>query len=317
MNWIEVSIYTTSQAIEQITGFLYELGITGLIIEDASDIAEFLESNNKSWDYVDDELIKKRDDEPCIKFYISDDIQGKEKLALVSNSIAELKKLKNEIDLGRLEIKIANVSEADWANNWKKYYKPLKIGEKIVIKPSWEEYKADDGDLVVDIDPGMAFGTGTHETTYMCIELLQKYINCDDIVFDIGCGSGILSIASAMLGSKEVTGVDFDSVAVAVAKDNVNKNKLEDKVKIKCGDLTDVIEGKANIIVANIIADVIIKLTNDIQNFIIPNGIFISSGIIKERMEDVKSALTNKNYEILETVTKGEWVAIVARLKDA
>lgn len=317
MNWIEVSIYTTSQAIEQITGFLYELGITGLIIEDASDIAEFLESNDKSWDYVDDELIKKCDDEPCVKFYISDDIQGKEKLALVSNGIAKLKKLKDEIDLGRLEIKIANVSEADWANNWKKYYKPLKIGEKIVIKPSWEEYKADDGDLVVDMDPGMAFGTGTHETTYMCIELLQKYINCDDIVFDIGCGSGILSIASAMLGSKEVTGVDFDSVAVAVAKDNVNKNKLEDKVKIKCGDLTDVIEGKANIIVANIIADVIIKLTNDIQNFIIPNGIFISSGIIKERMEDVKSALTNKNYEILETVTKGEWVAIVARLKDA
>lgn len=315
MNWIEVSIFTTSQAIERISDFLYELGITGLIIEDTSDIIEFLENNDKSWDYVDEDLIKKQNDEPCIKFYVSDDIQGKEKLALVTNGINELKKLNHEIDLGRLEIKLTNVSEADWANNWKKYYKPLKIGERIVIKPSWEEYKANKEDLVIDMDPGMAFGTGTHETTYMCIELLQKYIKPNDIVFDIGCGSGILSIASAVLGAKKVTGVDFDSVAVAVAKDNVNKNMLEDRVEIKCGDLTDVIYGKSNILVANIIADVIIKLTDSVHNFIMNDGLFISSGIIKQRENDVKTAIINKNYEIIETVSKGEWVTIVARLK--
>lgn len=315
MNWIETALFTTSNGIEIVSGFLYELGITGLLIEDGADIINFLESNDKSWDYVDEELINKQYNTACIKFYISDDIQGKEKLALVTNGLIQLKQLDIEVDLGTLEIKMTNVSEDDWANNWKKYYKPLKIGDRIIIKPTWEEYNPNDNDLVIEIDPGMAFGTGTHETTSMCIELLQKYMNTNDIVLDIGCGSGILSLTSAKLGAKKVIGVDFDSVAVLVAKENVSKNKLDDKVEIRCGDLMNVVHENANVIVSNIIADVIIKLTDDVSKFSIPNTIFIASGIIKERLVDVETALLNKSFEIIEVTLKGEWAAVVARMR--
>lgn len=315
MNWIETALFTTSNGIEIVSGFLYELGITGLLIEDGADIINFLESNDKSWDYVDEELINKQYNTACIKFYISDDIQGKEKLALVTNGIIQLKQLDIQIDLGTLEIKMTNLSEDDWANNWKKYYKPLKIGDRIIIKPTWEEYNPNDDDLVIEIDPGMAFGTGTHETTSMCIELLQKYINTNDIVLDIGCGSGILSLTSAKLGAKKVIGVDFDSVAVLVAKENVSKNKLNDKVEVRCGDLMNVVHENANIIVSNIIADVIIKLTDDVPKFSLPNTIFIASGIIKERLADVEIALLNKSFEIIEVMLKGEWAAIVTRMR--
>lgn len=311
MNWIEASIFTTSEAIEEVSSFLYDLGITGLVIEDNQDLINFLQSDNKTWDYVDDELLKKCDSQSCIKFYVLDDIQGKEKLALVTSAIGELKNLNTEIDFGELNIKIANVSENDWANNWKKYYKPIRIGKTVVIKPSWEDYDRKEGDLVVEIDPGMAFGTGTHETTSMCIELLQKYIKKDDTVLDIGCGSGILSITSAVLGAKRVLGVDFDSVAVTVASDNVKKNNLENIVTVKCGDLMDVVDIKGNIIVANIVADVIIKLSKDVSKFSLSNCLFIASGIIKDRLNDVKTAFAAQNFEIIEIVSKGEWVAVV------
>lgn len=317
MDWIEVSITTVSEGIEMVSGFLYELGITGLQIEDNADIIRFLENNDKSWDYVDEELVKKKDEDSLIKFYVSDDIQGKEKLALVTNSISELKKMEKEENwnLGTLKVKIDNVSEADWANNWKKYYKPTKIGEKVVIKPTWEDYTAKEDELVVEIDPGMAFGTGTHETTSMCIELLQKYVHNKDTVLDIGCGSGILGVVSAKLGAKKVIGVDFDSVAVEVAKENVECNKLSDKVEIRCGDLMEVVEENGKIIVANIIADVIIKLTASVPDFIDGEGIFIASGIIKERLDDVISVMEQKNFKIEEVIRKGEWAAIAAKIK--
>lgn len=315
MNWIETALFTTSNGIEIVSGFLYELGITGLLIEDGADIINFLENKDKSWDYFDEELVKKQYDEACVKFYVSDDIQGKEKLALVTNGLIQLKQLDIQVNLGRLELKMTNISEDDWANNWKKYYKPLKIGEKIIIKPTWEEYNPKENDLVIEIDPGMAFGTGTHETTSMCVELLQKYVNKNNIVLDIGCGSGILSITSAMLGATKVIGVDFDSVAVLVAEENVSKNNLNDKVFIRCGDLMDVVHEKGDIIVSNIIADVIIKLSADVPKFSLPNAIFIASGIIKERLSDVETALLNNSFEIIEVILKGEWAAVVARMR--
>ena len=316
MDWIEVSIATVSEGMEMVSGFLYELGITGLLIEDTADIINFLENNDKTWDYVDEELIKKKDSESYIKFYVSNDIQGKEKLALLTNSLEELKNLGKEEqwNLGTLELKLNNVSEADWANNWKKYYKPTKIGENVVIKPTWEEYNAKAGETVVEIDPGMAFGTGTHETTSMCIELLQEYVQNNDTVLDIGCGSGILGIVSAKLGADKVVGVDFDSVAVEVAKENVSNNGLSDKVEIRCGDLMEVVKEKGRIIVANIIADVIIKLTKTVPNFIEENGVFIASGIIKERLDDVLCAMEKEGFEIEKVVKKGEWAAVAARL---
>jgi len=318
LDWIEVSIATVSEGMEMVSGFLYELGITGLLIEDTADIINFLENNDKTWDYVDEELIKKKDSESYVKFYVSNDIQGKEKLALLTNSLEELKSLGKEEqwNLGTLELKLNNVSEADWANNWKKYYKPTKIGENVVIKPTWEEYNAKAGETVVEIDPGMAFGTGTHETTSMCIELLQEYVHDNDTVLDIGCGSGILGIVSAKLGAQRVIGVDFDSVAVEVAKENVSNNGLSDKVEIRCGDLMEVVEEKGRIIVANIIADVIIKLTKTVPNFIEENGVFIASGIIKERLDDVLCAMEKEGFKVEKIVKKGEWAAVAAKLNN-
>ncbi len=314
MNWIEVCITTKSEAVEIVSGFLYELNITNLLIEDTSDMINFLENNNNHWDYIDEELINNKDDDAYIKFYVSEDIDGKEKLVAVKNNIQQLKNLETEFNMGTLELSIINVSEDDWADNWKKYYKPLRIGNRIIIKPTWEEYVSNDNDLVIEMDPGMAFGTGTHETTAMCIESLEKYINKDDIVFDIGCGSGILSLTSAVLSAKKVIGIDFDSVAVEVAKENVIRNNLNDKIEILCGNLISEVNFKANVIVSNIVADVIIKLAEDIKKFILPNGIFISSGIIKERLDDVKLEFLNQSFEILEINTKGEWVSIVVRV---
>lgn len=316
MNWIEVSIKTASDGIEEVTGVLYELDITGLVIEDTKDIINLIQNDAKFWDYVDEDLIKSESSEAYIKFYIPDDIQGKEKLALVTNAIVKLKETENEINLGTLEIMLDSVAEEDWANNWKKYYKPVRIGQNIIIKPTWEEYIPKQDDLIIEIDPGMAFGTGTHETTSMCIELIEKYIKQDDIMLDIGCGSGILSIVGAKLGAKKIIGVDFDSVAVEVAKNNVTNNNLNDKVEIRCGNLTNVISEKGNIIVANIIADVIIKLLNDLPQFSFNNSIFITSGIIKERLEDVKNAVLNGPFEILEINSNKEWVSLAIKIKE-
>jgi ribosomal protein L11 methyltransferase len=215
------------------------------------------------------------------------------------------------LDPGRGEVAVRQVSEQDWANAWKEYYKPFRIGERIVIKPSWEDYSAQKGDLIIELDPGMAFGTGAHETTKMCIEMLEKYINNDTMVYDIGCGSGILSIASSKLGAKRVVGVDIDEVAVKASKENIKISGVSN-VEIKHGNMFDTLEAKADIIVANIIADAIIGISGSVPEFLEKGGIFIASGIIHERLSDVKAALTRMNFNIAEVTEMGEWAAVAA-----
>lgn len=204
--------------------------------------------------------------------------------------------------------------EEDWANNWKKYYKPTKVGEKIVVKPIWEEYEPKEGELVLELDPGMAFGTGEHETTRMCIQALEKFTKKDSVVFDVGCGSGILAIAAAKLGAKKAIGVDLDPVAVESAKENVGFNNL-DNIEILEGNLIEVIDGKADIVVANIIAEVICILTEDVSRVIKPGGYFITSGIIHDRVDMVTDKLKECGFEVEKINKDGEWNCIIAKLK--
>ena len=219
------------------------------------------------------------------------------------------------IDIGQGRVYTESVKEEDWANNWKQYYKPTRIGDNIVIKPEWEDYEAGENDLVIRMDPGMAFGTGSHETTSMCIVNLEKYVNKDSTVFDIGCGSGILGIVAAKLGAKDVVGIDIDAVAVKVAKENISKNGVDKVMVAMEGNLADDMDKdkKADIVVANIIADIIVILAKDVKSFLKEGGIFISSGIILAKIDEVVASLEENGFEIVSVEKKGEWACVIAR----
>lgn len=308
--WIEVKIVTSSDALEAVSGVFYTLDVKGVAIEDPRDILE-REQGPLSWDFADINIFEYGKDAAVIKGYFCEEDNIEEIKSYIEEKLAYIKEL--GIDIGEGKVIVNAVYEEDWANNWKKYYKPTKIGEKIVIKPIWEEYNSKENEIIVEMDPGMAFGTGTHETTKMCIEALEKRVQKESTVFDIGTGSGILAITAAKLGAKKVIGVDLDPVAVDSAKQNIGFNKL-DNIEIIHGNLMDVINGKAEVVVANIIAEVIILLCEDVKKFLKKNGYFISSGIIKDRKEDVINELTTVGFKIHEINELGEWVCIIASL---
>lgn len=308
--WIEVKVVTTSEALEPVSGIFYSLDVKGVAIEDPNDILQ-REQGPLTWDFADINLFEYGDKAAVVKGYFSVEDNMKEIEEYIKEKIQYLKDLGIDIGEGKVEVKA--VYEEDWANNWKKYYKPTNIGNKIVIRPIWEEYQAKEDEIIIDMDPGMAFGTGTHETTRMCIEALEKYVTNEKTVFDIGTGSGILAITAAKLGAGEVIGVDLDPVAVDSARQNVELNKVHSNIKILEGNLMEVVDGKADIVVANIIADVIIFLAEDVKKFIKDNGYFIASGIIRERSQDVVNKLSECGFKVEEVNTLGEWVCIVAK----
>lgn len=314
MKWHEIKIKTTSEHVEEMTNILYDAGVGGVVIEDPNDM-EFLNDikDENNWDYYDEEILNFEFEGAIVKGYLPESEELLDKIELIKQSVRNISKYDYK-DEGE-EVVIAEVYEEDWANAWKKYYKPKKIGKDIVVKPTWENYSQKNDEKIIELDPGMAFGTGTHETTMMCIQLLEKYIQNDTTVYDIGCGSGILSIASAKLGAKKVIGVDLDEVAVKVSKENVQVNKVDSIVDIKHGDLMDVIDGNADIIVANIIAEIIKVLAKNVKQFMDSNSIFISSGIIVEKVDEVVDELKKNGLEILSINKKGEWAAIVSKIE--
>lgn len=259
--WIEVRVITKSEALEPISGIFYGLDCKGVAIEDPEDILG-REQGPLTWDFADINVLEHKGKFAVVKGYFSEEDNIDEIIAYINKKVEEIKSL--GIDVGEGKVEFEKMYEEDWANNWKKYYKPSKVGEKIVVKPIWEEYEAEDEELVVELDPGMAFGTGEHETTRMCIQALEKYVQKDSTVFDVGCGSGILAIAAAKLGAKLAVGVDLDPVAVESAKENVGFNNI-DNIEILHGNLIEVIDGKADIVVANIIAEIICILTEDVS----------------------------------------------------
>lgn len=311
-SWIEIKINTTTEAVEAITNILFENGAQGAMIEDPKDF-NFQKANEHDWDYIDESLFKHNDDSVNIKTYIS---MERNVPAFIENIKIRIEELTSfGLDIGRGTIETDSVEEDDWAHNWMKYYKPTRVGKNIIIKPEWEEYQAKDEDIVLEMNPGMAFGTGNHETTSMCIANLEKYVEDEFTVYDIGCGSGILGITAAKLGAKEVLAIDIDEMAVKVAKENIEKNKVSDKVQAIVGNLADEIDAnkKADVIVANIMADIIILLAKDVKTFLKEGGIFISSGIIHAKIDEVVEGLEKSGFEIVNIDKKGEWACIIAK----
>ena len=242
-------------------------------------------------------------------------------LMAIRNTVAEMKQLDDESKFGRLEIHIDNMKEEDWANNWKKYFHPLEVGEKILIKPEWEELKDNTDRIVFNINPGMSFGTGGHYTTQLCIETLEKYIKPGVKVLDLGCGSGILSIISLLLGADSAFAVDIDPNAVDIAYQNAGMNDVDiSKYTVKAGDIitdtelqNEIAKNEYDVVVANIVADVIIALAPKAREYMKKGGVFITSGIIEDRVDDVKAALEKCGFEINSIKQRKDWVSIVCK----
>jgi len=314
VEWMELTIKTTTEATEAVANILYDAGVKGVVIEDPKDF-DFANQDQKSWDYVDEELYTFDFEGAMIKGYLPKSEGVGDEIQLIKHSIAYLPHYGLDIGEGTVEIK--EVKDEDWSNTWKQYYKPTRIGNNIIIKPEWEKYDKEPGDIIIEMNPGMAFGTGTHETTTMCIEALEEVVTNEDLIFDIGCGSGILGVVAAKLGAKKVVAVDFDEVAVGVARDNVTKNQVADRVSVFHGNLMNNIDEKGDVILVNIIADVIITMAPDFRHYLKSSGTLITSGIILEKIEPVKKALKAHNIEVYKTVKKGEWAALYGRLKEA
>ena len=313
MKWTEVLIKVDPQAVEAVTDILDGLGAQGVAIDEPVDVQK-LREDELYWDYIDEKLLENDTEETKIMAYFSEEETNlPEKIAVIKEKIRNLTEFGLSIGSGTVEL--SNVNQEDWESAWKQYFKPVHVTDRIVVKPEWEEYSPQEGEIVIEIDPGMAFGTGTHETTSMCINQIEKNLKAGDRVIDIGSGSGILSMAAVLLGAEKATGVDLDPVAVRVALENVELNNLQDKIEILHGNLTDVIREKADIVVANIMADIILILLEDVREFIKDDGMFISSGIIQEKRAAVEARLLEKNFSIVEVETKGEWCAITAQKK--
>ena len=319
MKYIEIDITCNRQAIEPIVTALIEIGITDSVVEDPADVADLLQKKNSyDWDYVDESVLDLENEIPKVTVYVDDDEAGKAKFAEIKAAIASLKaraeagEFGEGMDLGDIEIATSEHDDSEWKDNWKEYFKPAKVGETIVVKPTWEEYEPKPGEKVIEIDPGMAFGTGTHETTSLCIKLMEKYTKAGSKVLDVGCGSGILSIAGALLGASEVLGVEIDPVAVDVAKENIELNHVGDVAEARYGDLTKGIDFKADIIVANLMADLVMMLSEDVAKHLLPGGIYISSGILVEKEEQVAEKIRELGFEIIEIKEDGMWCAIAA-----
>ncbi len=321
MDWTKVNIYTTSDGTEPVCGCLLNTGVTGFEIKDPKDLEEFLEHKTGNWDYIDEELLGMKDCETCVTVYLPQNSQGADMLAAIRSEMSALGDRDTEKAFGRLSVELDSVREEDWANNWKKYFKPLKIGDKLVVKPSWENYPETDGRIILEIDPASSFGTGQHNTTQLCMELLEKYMNGCRKILDLGCGSGILSIAAMLLGAESASAVDIDSNSTKIAAENAAKNRIpEGRYRTFCGNivtdsrLCDDIGGGYDIITANIVADVLIAMSPIFGNFLKKDGILIVSGIITERCDEVISAISTKGFAHIETKENNGWAAAVFRL---
>lgn len=317
MEWTEVNIYTETAGIELLCAKLMDIGIKGFAIQDAEDFNEFLENKNGQWDYIDEDLMGLSQCETRITVYLPSNSQGADMLSSIRSMLAELKAADTEGQYGRLEAELTSIREEDWANNWKQYFKPLKVGEKLVIKPSWEEYSDDGQRTILEIDPASSFGTGQHHTTRLCLELLEKSLRKGDKLLDMGCGSGILSIGAMLLGADSAVAVDIEQNAAETALENAVKNNIPaEKYKTYFGNiltdknLADEIDFKYDIITANIVADVLIAMKDYFVRYIREGGTLIVSGIIEERMDEVIFALESAGFKGPEANVKEGWAAV-------
>jgi len=295
-----------------VSNLLIAVGVGGFEVIDPRDFQEFLDTVTPHWDYVDEELLKRQSDRTLFKVYAADNEQGHQMLKEIEARVEELRQAPEAELYGTLEITVCDLPEEDWQSGWKQYYKPIHVG-RLVVVPMWEDYTATQGETVMKIDPGMAFGTGAHETTRLCLKALTQVDLAGKSLLDVGCGSGILSIGGVLLGAKDAFGCDIDQLAVEVAKRNAALNGLMERTAYAAGDLLSVVHGQYPIVVANIVADVILTLLKDLHRVLLPGGLFVASGIIDTRKDELLDGIRAAGLTVLSVEEERGWVAILSK----
>lgn len=302
-DWTEIQIEIPVSYVDEASAIAQMVVPYGIYVEDYSDLMEEA-PKIAHIDLIDEDLMAKNCDIAIIHIYISPEENPAEALSF----------LRERLDSENIShtLRTDTIKEEDWAFGWKKYYHPLRIGEHIVVCPSWESCSLEPGDIMLQLDPGMAFGTGTHETTRLCLQMLEKFVKPGMDILDVGCGSGILSICGVLLGGSSAVGVDIDQTAVKVANENAEMNHVENKISFLCGDLTDKVSGKYQVICANIVADVVIRMIPNIGDFMDDGAILLVSGIIESRLDEVVEALNAYGYQVIDSREEKGWCAMAA-----
>jgi len=309
-DWIQVNIYTKTQGLELLGLALHDIGQTSLVITDAADFESFLEGKFGDWDYIDQRLMKLREVETMVTVYLPNDRQGREDLATILEMLEQLKASDKTGELGRLECTVANIEDEDWDTAWCERHKPFTVGKKLMIRPPWGECEPG-GRLVISIDPGMAFGNGTDETTRMCLEMLEETVSEGCSVLDIGCGSGILAIGALLLGADLAVGIDHDPVALTMARQNAARSGVSERLRLVHGNLADDVPERFDIVCANLSADVLISLAPESARLLNPGGLLILSGIIKNREQDVLDAFKSAGFAIRRRKEENGWICLL------
>lgn len=311
MKWCEISIQTTHEATELIAEIFRDLGAGGVVIEDPELVNDYITSGK--WDYTDIPIATETD-VVTEKAYlvVNGELEGR--LQTFKQEVKALEARGVNIEPGI--ITTCELQDEDWSDTWKQYFHTEKPGERIVIKPTWEAYEAKDDEIIIELDPGAAFGTGTHATTSMCIKELEKLVHTGDVVFDVGTGSGILSIIAAKLGAKEIQAVDYDDSVLKIVEENLVQNKVEHMVSVAQSDLMQNIHGKANLVIANIIADIIIRLFAQLDEHLESNGTLLTSGIIEDRIDDVIEAGEKHGFAVVKRMENKGWACITFKRAD-
>ena len=303
--WTEIKICVDAQDIDKAADIANMVVPYGIYIEDYTALEQEVQEIAHI-DLIDEDLLKKDRNKAYVHIYLEPDVNPAEALAFLSERYTS-ENIKHTIETD-------TTLEEDWRNNWKKYFNPMPVGEKLLIRPSWRDDYDAEGRVVLNIDPGLAFGTGNHETTRLCLEAVERYLKEGNTVLDVGCGSGILAIASLLLGAGSAVGVDIDETAVKTAKENAEINNVADRFTAITGDLTEKVTGKYNLIVANIVADAIMFLSKGVKEFMTPDTVYIMSGIIDTRADEVINAIS-PDFEIIEKYEDKGWVCLVAKAK--
>ena len=310
MKWCEISIQTSHEALELIAEIFRDLGASGVVIEDPELVNDYITSGK--WDYTDIPIAKETE-VVVEKAYlpVNGELEGR-----IQTLRQEIKALENRgVNTAPAVLTTAELQDEDWSDTWKQYFHTEKPGERVVIKPTWEVYAPQGDEVVIELDPGAAFGTGTHATTSMCIRQLEKLVKPGMTVFDVGTGSGILSIISAKLGAKNIQAVDYDDSVLKIVEENLEQNNVQDIISVAQSDLMQNVHGKAELVIANIIADIIIRLFDQLDEHLEQGGTLLTSGIIEDRIEDVLAAAEKHSYGVVERLENKGWACITFKRK--